>query len=182
MGQRALFLDRDGIINQEVGYLHRADDVVWVEGIFALARTASRLGYKLVVVTNQAGIARGFYTEQDFHALMDWMHAEFVAQQAALDGVYFCPYHPREGIGEYLREHPDRKPGPGMLLRAAADLDLDLGQSVMVGDRCSDIAAANAAGLREAFLLRGTEEGSCPGNCQAIDSLVELETWLVQQG
>jgi D-glycero-D-manno-heptose 1,7-bisphosphate phosphatase len=174
----ALFLDRDGVINHEVGYLHRAGDVRWVEGIFSLARTASQLGYKLVVVTNQAGIARGYYRLDDFHALMDWMRAEFVRQGAALEGVYFCPYHPEGSVAEFRREHQDRKPGPGMLLRAAADLGLDLARSVMVGDRCSDVAAANAAGLRQAFLLRGTEETACGGSAIEAGSLAEVEAWL----
>ncbi len=175
---RALFLDRDGVINQEVGYLHRTADVRWVEGIFPLCRTAIALGYRLVVVTNQSGIARGLYTQADFDALTDWMRTEFLSQQAALDAVYCCPYHPEHGIGPYKREHEDRKPGPGMLLRAARDLNLDLGQSVLIGDRCSDIAAANAAGLQQAFLLRGTEENPCPGNAIAVDSLAQVEAWL----
>jgi D-glycero-D-manno-heptose 1,7-bisphosphate phosphatase len=178
--QRALFLDRDGVINQEVGYLYRSDDVRWVDGIFPLCRTALRLGYKLVVITNQSGIARGLYSEADFQVLMEWMRAEFLAQRAPLDAVYFCPYHPEHGVGLYRREHQDRKPGPGMLLRAARDLSLDLAQSVLVGDRCSDIAAANAAGLRHAFLLRGTETQPCSGNHQAIDSLAAVQAWLEQ--
>jgi D-glycero-D-manno-heptose 1,7-bisphosphate phosphatase len=177
---RALFLDRDGVVNHEVGYLYRTDDVRWVEGIFPLCRTAVGLGYKLVVVTNQSGIARGLYTEADFHALMDWMRAEFLAQQAPLDAVYFCPYHPEHGVGEFKREHQDRKPSPGMLLRAARDLQLDLSQSILVGDRCSDIAAANAVGLAQAFLLRGTEDSPCPGSHLEIDSLAAVEAWLNQ--
>ena len=175
---RALFLDRDGVINHEVGYLHRSAEVRWVEGIFPLCRTAIGLGYKLAVVTNQSGIARGLYTQADFDALMVWMRAEFLAQQAPLDAVYCCPYHPEHGVGPYKREHEDRKPGPGMLLRAARDLDLDLTQSVLVGDRCSDIAAARAAGLRQAFLLRGTEPQPCPGAPLLLGSLSELEQWL----
>jgi D-glycero-D-manno-heptose 1,7-bisphosphate phosphatase len=176
--QRALFLDRDGVINAEVGYLYRAEDMRWVDGIFPLCRTALRLGYKLVVVTNQSGIARGLYTETDFHSLTDWMRSEFLAQDAPLDAVYFCPFHPEHGVGRYKREHQDRKPGPGMLLQAARDLSLDLAQSVLVGDRCSDIAAANAAGLRHAFLLRGTETAPCAGSHQAIDSLATVQAWL----
>lgn len=174
----ALFLDRDGIINHEIGYLHRIEDVRWVEGIFALARAAVARGYKLVVVTNQAGIARGLYSEADFHALMDWMRGEFVREGAALDGVYFCPYHPQAEIEAFRRQHEDRKPGPGMLLRATNDLGLDLARSVMVGDRCSDIAAARSAGLREAFLLRGTESGPCREPAVEVDSLGEVVEWL----
>jgi D-glycero-D-manno-heptose 1,7-bisphosphate phosphatase len=175
---RALFLDRDGIVNHEVGYLHRPADVRWVDGIFSLARTAVGLGYKLIVVTNQSGIARGFYSYAEFDELMDWMRAEFLRQQIALDAVYCCPFHPEHGVGEYKREHEDRKPGPGMLLRGAREFGLDLGQSVMVGDRCSDVAAGLAAGVRQCFLLRGTEPEPCPGEHIAIDSLAEVESWL----
>lgn len=178
----ALFLDRDGVINHEVGYLHRPEDVRWVEGIFSLGRTAMALGYRLVVVTNQSGIARGLYTTAQFGALMDWMSARLAEQGVSLDAVYHCPYHPEHGTGEWRREHEDRKPGPGMLLRAARDLDLDLSRSVMIGDRCSDIGAANAAGLRQAFLLAGTEPGNCTGSYAAVDSLAAVEAWLREDG
>ena len=174
----ALFLDRDGVINQEVGYLYRPEDVRWVEGIFPLARAAREAGYKLVVVTNQSGIARGLYTTAQFQAVMTWMGAAFDAEGAPLDAVYHCPFHPEHGLGEWKREHEDRKPGPGMLLRAARDLGLDLPRSLLVGDRCSDIAAAHAAGLRRAFLVRGTEQGSCPGVFTAVERLDEVTAWL----
>ena len=140
--------------------------------------TAIRLGYQLVVVTNQSGIARGLYTESDFQNLMDFIRAEFAARQTPLAAVYHCPYHPQHGIGDYKREHEDRKPGPGMILRAARDLNIDLSKSVMVGDRCSDVAAANAAQLPQAFLLAGTESATCPGDHLLIHSLGEVEAWL----
>ncbi|HEX4155630.1 MAG TPA: HAD family hydrolase [Acidobacteriaceae bacterium] len=180
--KRALFLDRDGVLNHEVGYLWHPEDVRWVEGATSLCRTAMELGYKLVVVTNQSGIARGLYSEADFHSLMDWMRGELGREKILLDGVYFCPFHPEQGVGGYRREHEDRKPGPGMLLRAARDLELELERSVMVGDRCSDVAAANAAGLRQAFLLRGTETEPCAGEYVAVGSLAEVEWWLTEQG
>jgi len=182
MKQRALFLDRDGVVNHEVGYLHRASDVRFVEGIFSLCRTAASLGYRLIVVTNQAGIARGFYTEADFEALMVWMRAELLAQGVELDAVYHCPFHPEHGVGKYKREHEDRKPGTGMLRRGAREFGIELSQSVMVGDRCSDIAAANAAGLRQAFLMHGTETEKCGGEYLGVDRLDEVERWLTEQG
>ncbi len=176
-GSPALFLDRDGVVNQEIGYLHRPEDVRWVEGIFSLARTARRSGYRLVIVTNQSGIARGLYTTAEFEALMSWIAAEFRAEGAPLDAVYHCPYHPVHGLGAWRREHEDRKPAPGMLLRAAREHGLDLRRSLLVGDRCSDIAAANAAGLRRAFLLRGTEIAPCAAQAQEIQSLREVENF-----
>jgi D-glycero-D-manno-heptose 1,7-bisphosphate phosphatase len=176
---KALFLDRDGVINHEVGYLHAAEDVRWVEGIFELCRVAVGLGYKLVVVTNQAGIARGLYSEEQFETLMAWMRVEFVKQGVNLDAVYFCPFHPEHGVGEYKREHEDRKPGTGMLRRAAKELRVELGASVMVGDRCTDVGAANAAGLRQMFLLAGTEAEECQGEYRAVTTLHEVQEWLV---
>jgi D-glycero-D-manno-heptose 1,7-bisphosphate phosphatase len=178
---RALFLDRDGVVNVEIGYLHRIEDVRWVPGIVPLCRTARDLGYKVIVVTNQAGIARGFYTEDDFFSLMAWIRAELRRDGVEFDAVYFCPFHPTEGVGSYRCEHEDRKPGPGMLLRGAQEFGLDLKQSILVGDRCSDIGAANAAGLRQAFLLAGTDTVRCSGDYLSIKSLAEVEHWLQLQ-
>ncbi len=178
MPDRALFLDRDGVINEEVGYLYLASDVRFVENIFALCRTAQRLGYRLIVVTNQSGIARGLYTEKHFDDLMQWMEEAFQRQGVTIDAVYSCPFHPVHGIGSYRREHIDRKPGPGMLLRAARDLGIRLDESVMVGDRCTDVAAGNAAGVQQVFLLRGTESDRCEGIYQVVETLREVEAWL----
>lgn len=174
---RALFLDRDGVVNEEIGYLIQPEDVRFVPGLFSLCRAAHAAGYRIVVVTNQSGIARGYYTEAEFHVLTDWMREEFKREGAPLDAVYFCPFHPEHGVGEYKRDHEDRKPSPGMLRRAAADLGLSLTDSILVGDRCSDIVAANAASLREAFLLAGTEN-SCSGRHQPVASLAEVERWI----
>jgi D-glycero-D-manno-heptose 1,7-bisphosphate phosphatase len=182
MSGRALFLDRDGVINHEVGYLHRVEDVRFVDGIFSLCRTAAGLGYRLIVVTNQAGIARGFYSEADFDILMAWMKDAFRVEGVELDAVYHCPFHPEHGVGEYKREHEDRKPGTGMLRRGVREFGVDLAASVMIGDRCSDIAAANAAGLRQAFLISGTEVAGCGGEYLAVDRLTEAEEWLAERG
>ncbi len=150
---KALFLDRDGVINIEQGYVHRIEDFHFQNGIFELCRAAQTLGYVLVVVTNQAGIARGYYTEAQFHALTEWMIRKFAEQGIRIARVYYCPYHPIHGIGEYNLDSPDRKPGPGMLLRAETDLTLDLPSSVLIGDRLSDIYAAEAAGIGSKILL-----------------------------
>ena len=180
--QRALFLDRDGVINEEVGYLHKPEDVRFVPGIFDLCRAARALGYRLIVVTNQAGIARGYYTEADFLALMEWMRAELRRDGVELDAVYYCPFHPEHGVGEYKRESFDRKPQPGMLLRGKTEFGLDMPASVFVGDRCTDVGAGNAAGVGRMFLLRGTEAAACAGKYEAIDSLARVQKWLVEQG
>ncbi|MEO6801813.1 MAG: HAD family hydrolase [Granulicella sp.] len=177
---RGLFLDRDGVINEDTGFLSQSADVLFVPGIFSLCRTAQGLGYKLVVITNQSGIGRGYYTEAEFLSLMDWMRGEFQREGICLDAVYFCPYHPVHGIGDYRREHENRKPDSGMLLQAAREFDIALSQSVLVGDRCTDIAAANKAGLRQAFLLGSTPEAGCHGEFTAAATLSEVEHWLIQ--
>jgi D-glycero-D-manno-heptose 1,7-bisphosphate phosphatase len=182
MSSRALFLDRDGVVNEEVGYLHRAEEVRFVHGIFSLCRTAAGLGYRLIVVTNQAGIARGYYSELNFEALMEFMRGELRAEGVQLDAVYYCPFHPEHGVGKYKREHEDRKPGTGMLRRGAWEFGVELSESVLVGDRCSDVGAANAAGLRQAFLMSGTEAEACGGEYLAVKSLAEVERWLIERG
>ena len=150
----ALFLDRDGVINLERGYVHCREKFQFQEGIFELCQAAQNLGYLLIVITNQAGIARGYYTELDFLQLTEWMIDRFAEQQIQIARVYYCPYHPVHGIGGYKRDSPDRKPKPGMLLRAQRDLDLNLSSSVLIGDQASDMQAARAAGIGTKIALR----------------------------
>jgi D-glycero-D-manno-heptose 1,7-bisphosphate phosphatase len=144
---RALFLDRDGIINVDHGHVHTRERFDFIDGIFDACRQARALGYLLVVATNQAGIGRGYYGEAQFHALTDWMCGEFARRGAPLDRVYFCPFHPQHGLGQYRRDAPCRKPNPGMLLDAARHYRLDLPACVLVGDRPSDIEAGKRAGV-----------------------------------
>ena len=141
----ALFLDRDGVINVDIGYLHKPEDCIFVDGIFDLVKRANSLGYKVFIVTNQAGIARGYYTKAHFLEFSAWMKEEFNRHLAHIDEIYFCPHHPAHGVGEYLTECDCRKPAPGMLLKAQAAFDIDMQASVMVGDNISDLEAAKAA-------------------------------------
>lgn len=149
----ALFLDRDGVINVDHGYVHRPEDFEFIPGIFDLVRAANEKGYRVVVVTNQAGIGRGYYSEEQFHKLNDWMCERFVEQGCKIDKVYFCPFHPEHGVGSYKRDSEFRKPNPGMLLLAAKEMNLKLNQSILVGDKNSDIDAAASAGVQQRFLL-----------------------------
>jgi D-glycero-D-manno-heptose 1,7-bisphosphate phosphatase len=159
--QPALFLDRDGVVNREIGYLYKPEQVQFSTGIFELCRYAQVRGYKLIIITNQAGIARQLYSEADFHSLMRWIFEEFRQAHIHLDGYYFCPHHPEHGIGRYRKECVDRKPQPGMILQASKDHGIELSQSVLVGDRCSDIQAGAAAGIANLILLGGTEPAGC---------------------
>jgi D-glycero-D-manno-heptose 1,7-bisphosphate phosphatase len=158
-----LLLDRDGVIHREIGYLHQSQEVQFTDSIFDVCRRAFDKGYRIIIVTNQAGIGRGLYSEEDFHALMHWMQDRFAAESAPIAGYYYCPHHPVHGIGRFQRDCPDRKPQPGMILRAAKDHHLDLSQSILIGDRCSDLQAGAAAGISRLFLLQGTETAACEG-------------------
>lgn len=173
---KALFLDRDGVINVERGYVHRHESFEFIPGIFELCSAAQGLGYVLVVATNQAGIARGYYSESDFNELTDWMMAKFKEKKVIITGVYYCPYHPVFGIGPYKYDSPDRKPYPGMLLRAQSDLDLDLGSSMLIGDKLSDIQAGCAAGVGTRILLSPERVESEPQNisCYVSNSLDDI--------
>jgi D-glycero-D-manno-heptose 1,7-bisphosphate phosphatase len=153
---RSLFLDRDGVINVNHGYVYRLENFDFMDGIFTLARAAHAQHYKLVVITNQAGIARGYYSEQQFNDLTHWMCNQFAMQGAPLAKVYFSPYHPTAGIGEYKKDDISRKPRPGMILHAQQELNLDLGNSILIGDKASDIQAGIAAGVGCNILLSDT--------------------------
>jgi len=180
---RALFLDRDGVINIDHGYVCRPDEFEFVEGIFDLCRTAAERGYLLFVVTNQAGIGRGYYTEQQFHDVSAWMCGQFLAQGAKIERIYFCPFHPEHGLGEYRRESAFRKPGPGMILQAAREYGLDLARSCLVGDKDTDIQAGLAAGVGFNVLYRppGAEkQPSLPAGAVVVGSLGEAEQYFIQ--
>jgi D-glycero-D-manno-heptose 1,7-bisphosphate phosphatase len=150
-----VFLDRDGTLNEEVGYLCRPEDVVLIPGAReAVARLNAR-GIPVLVVTNQAGIGRGKYGWDDFQAVMDRIKALLVLGGAHLDGVYAAAHHPK-GLGDYAHpDHPDRKPNPGMLLRAAQEHGIDLSRSWMIGDKALDLEAGRNAGCRVALVRTG---------------------------
>jgi D-glycero-D-manno-heptose 1,7-bisphosphate phosphatase len=148
-----LILDRDGVINDDTGYVHRVDQCRFVDGIFDVARAFAARGFGIVIATNQSGIGRGLYSEADFQTLMAWMRAEFAHRGVEIAGVYHCPDHPTEGIGAYRRESSWRKPAPGMLLQAARDHGLDLARSWTIGDKPRDIEAGRAAGVGTSVLL-----------------------------
>lgn len=144
---RAAFLDRDGVINIDHGYVYRVADFTFVAGVREAAGQLAHLGFAIVVITNQAGIGRGMYTEDDYARLTRWMCDRFAEAGVPIAGVYHCPHHPTEGKGALRATCDCRKPAPGMLLAAARDLHLDLEQSVIFGDKCDDMRAGLAAGV-----------------------------------
>jgi D-glycero-D-manno-heptose 1,7-bisphosphate phosphatase len=149
----AIFLDRDGVIVEEVGHLHRIEDVRLMPGAADLLRAANDNAVPVVVVTNQGGLGRGLYPWSAFEEVIGRMNELITAEGVAVDAVYACPFHP-EGRSPFAHpSHPSRKPNPGMLIRAAAELDLDLESSWLVGDTVGDIEAARSAGLAGAVHL-----------------------------
>ncbi len=151
--QKAAFLDRDGVINIDHAYVGRWEDFEFVPGAIDAMRQLHQVGYALVVVTNQSGIARGKYSEADFHRLTEQMRDYLLTQQVPLAAIEYCPHLPDGQVAEFRMDCGCRKPAPGMILRAAHELELDLAASVLFGDKPSDIAAAQAAGVGRAFLL-----------------------------
>jgi D-glycero-D-manno-heptose 1,7-bisphosphate phosphatase len=144
----AAFLDRDGVLNHDHGYVHRSEDIVWVDGAKDAVRLLTTAGYFVFVVTNQAGIARGLYDEHQLRALHAWMGAEIARAGGRVDAFYHCPHHPDAGESPYTRECACRKPSPGMLRAAMAAYPVEVNRSFLVGDRETDIEAATAAGIR----------------------------------
>ena len=147
--QKSLFLDRDGVINFDKGYVYKIDDFEFIHGIFKVCRHYMSLGFVIVVVTNQAGIARKYYTELDFHKLDLWMVSQFQKHNVDILQTYFCPHHPN-----FTGMCKCRKPEPGMILTAAKELNIDLSRSVLIGDKNSDIEAGIRAGIAKNLLVR----------------------------
>jgi D-glycero-D-manno-heptose 1,7-bisphosphate phosphatase len=176
MHKSALFLDRDGVINVDRGYIHRSDQFEFVPGIFELARFwTNELRRLIVVITNQSGIGRGYFDECAYEDLTRWMCERFEAEHIAIARVYHCPYHPLHGVGEYRRDHPWRKPNPGMILQAVSDLDLDPAQSAILGDKISDIEAGEAAGIGLRILVasRGAKKSAGAPSHEVVPDLGE---------
>jgi D-glycero-D-manno-heptose 1,7-bisphosphate phosphatase len=145
----ALFLDRDGVLNEDQGYVHRWDDFRWIPGAREAVAAFNRAGWLVIVVTNQSGVGRGYYSEADMHALHARMTAELRAAGAHVDALYFCPEHPEAADPRYRHpDPPNRKPNPGMILQALADWPIDRQRSLLVGDKPSDLEAALRAGIR----------------------------------
>ena len=163
MSVPAIFLDRDGTINVDHGYVHEIDNFEFIDGVIDAMRQLKEMGYALVVVTNQSGIARGKFTEEQFETLTEWMDWSLADRDVDFDGIYFCPHHPEAVVEEYRQVCDCRKPQPGMLLQAQQELNIDMAASYMVGDKPEDMQAAIAAGVGTKVLVRTgkpvTEQG-----------------------
>ena len=149
--RRAVFLDRDGVINRDTGYVRRVEDFEFIGGVVQALQEIQRRGYLLFVVTNQSGIGRGYYTLEDYQRVNAWMLAQLASNAVTIRGVYVCPHAPDAGCA-------CRKPAPGLLLQAQREHGLDLPNSWLVGDKPSDIEAAQRAGVGQTLLIRRSQE------------------------
>lgn len=182
----AVFLDRDGTLNEEVGYLDRLDRLVLFPWTIDAVRLLNRAEFAVVVVTNQAGVARGFFEESFVHDVHRHIDRLFADGGARVDGYYYCPHHPDATIEAYRLECECRKPRPGMIRRAERDLGLDLARSYVVGDRWLDIGLARAVGATGVLVKTGygAEEASRPDGgppaAAVVENLMEAVGWILK--
>jgi len=169
--RKALFLDRDGVINKEKNYLYKIEDFEFIDGVFETCRYFQEKGYLIVIITNQAGIARGKYTEDDFTKLTTWMLQEFKKENIEITKVYYCPHHP-----DFTGECSCRKPKPGMILDAKKEFNINLENSILVGDKNSDIEAGLNVGIEKSFLINTGHQIDCNlFNVQIVYNLMEIK-------
>jgi D-glycero-D-manno-heptose 1,7-bisphosphate phosphatase len=181
----AVFIDRDGVINEDRGYVHRIKDFIFLPGAISGMKIFQDLDYKIVIVTNQAGIARGMYTENDFKVLTAHMNQELAANHVMVSGVYYCPHHPNGVIEKWTSVCNCRKPRPGMFIKAAEDLGLQLGTSILLGDKLSDIDAGINAGVPLNILIRSndlTEAEPCSKATVVCRDLQTAAHWVKNNG
>ena len=169
---KAIFLDRDGVVNKEKDYLYKLEDFEFIDDVFDVLKFFQSKGYLIFIITNQSGINRGFYSIEDYTKLTDWMLKKFKQQSIIISKVYFCPHRPDE-------QCKCRKPKPQMILEAKKEFDLDLKNSLLVGDKNSDIEAGKNAGITNLFLVAtGHNINENKFNAKVINNLMELEQYI----
>tara|TARA_X000000950_G_scaffold29542_1_gene31972 strand:+ start:2795 stop:3343 length:549 start_codon:yes stop_codon:yes gene_type:complete len=180
---KGFFLDRDGVINIDHGYVYKVEDFEFIEGIFDLTKEAKKKGYLIFVITNQAGIGRGLYSLNDFNHLTNWMIEEFKKKGILLSKVYFSPYHSKHGKGKYKQDHISRKPNPGMIYQAKEDFNIDLSRSLLIGDKLTDIKAGQNAGIGTNVLYTGKDEIKTDSEYanHSVSSLNEVKLFLLDR-
>jgi D-glycero-D-manno-heptose 1,7-bisphosphate phosphatase len=182
--KKAVFLDRDGTINIEKNYLHRVEDFEFILGAPEAIRRLRQAGFLIIVVTNQSGVARGMFGLPAVEKLHQHMQAELGKIGAAIDAFYICPHHPLEGQGDLRRDCDCRKGKPGLLLRAAADYDVDLSRSYMIGDKRADVEAGRAAGCEAILVLSGYGGGEAekvPQDTPVFPTIVQAVEFILRK-
>lgn len=188
MRKGAVFLDRDGTINEDIGYVSKPEELIIYPWAAEAIRLINRAGLKTIVVTNQSGVARGMYTEETLGEIHRKLITELSREGARIDAVYYCPHHPRIGDARYKMECECRKASPGMLNQAAREHDLDLAQSFVVGDKASDINLATNAGAKGVLVLTGYGAGTLKERdewpcepCIVADNLLDAVKQILQE-
>ena len=154
MKRPAIFFDRDGVLNEDSGYVFEISQLKWIDGAREAIKVANRAGYFVFVVTNQSGVARGFYEETHVEALHRWMEDDLAKIGAHIDAIEYCPYHPEAVIERYRQVSPRRKPAPGMINDLLERFPVDVSRSILIGDKPTDLEAAQAAGIK-GYLFSG---------------------------
>jgi D-glycero-D-manno-heptose 1,7-bisphosphate phosphatase len=182
---KAVFVDRDGTVNEEVGYLHNIADLRLIPGAGDAIKRLNESGIKVVLVTNQSGIARGYFTESQLHKIHTRLEQMLHDKGARLDAIYYCPHHPSAGKSHYTKECDCRKPGTGLIDKAAHDLDIDVNQSFVVGDKWSDVELGRRAGAHSILVKTGYGKGVRPPHVVEPDfiahTLSEAADWIIKQ-
>ncbi|KPJ69609.1 hypothetical protein AMJ44_03125 [candidate division WOR-1 bacterium DG_54_3] len=182
---KAVFLDRDGTIVEDVGYMNTPEQIKFIPGAIEAIKMLNEGGYKVVIISNQAGVARGLITEDMLQTIDKTLHKWILHGGAHLDGIYYCPHHPEHGVYPYKQVCECRKPHPGLIKRAHRDLNINLSQSYMIGDKASDVQAGKNAGTKTVFVTsgRGKEEKEKlkikPDH--VADNLLEAVKWVLKQ-
>ena len=182
--KKCIFLDRDGNINIEKEYLHKIEEFEFIKGAKEAIKIFNELGYLVVIVTNQSGVARGYYNEESVKKLHNYLQREVEKIGGHIDGFYYCPHHPKKGIGEYKLDCQCRKPEPGMFLQAKKELDIDFNNSIMVGDKVSDVEAGRKLGMRSILVKTGhgkKEIEKLNFQCEIYESLWEFAKTLQKE-
>lgn len=180
---KAVFLDKDGTIIEDVGYMNSPQQIKFLPGSIEAIKMLNETGFKVVVISNQAGVARGLVTEDMLQTIDKVLHRGILNGGAHLDGIYYCPHHPEHGVYPYKQVCECRKPHPGLIKKAQHDLQIDLSQSYMIGDKATDIEAGKGAGTKTIFILTGCgkeerEKLESPPNHTA-ENLLEAVRWIL---
>lgn len=147
------FLDRDGVINEEINYLHKISDFKYIQNSILALKIIQNLGFKIIIITNQAGIAKGLFSEEDYETLTNWLLRDLSRKGIEILDILHCPHHPEGIIPSYSYDCPNRKPGPGMILQAKEKFNINMQASFLVGDKESDLEAARRANLANYYLV-----------------------------